>query len=265
MHEENLKRLGLNDVILAGYPGSGSVWLGCLLVSVGIYYLDGYHEILLDNRSQKTKKIEIKRRERLRTYQNRDILHQNFNEPIRVIKTHFECCNALRKEGLKYILLVRDPRDSILSYYYWLKSFTGMTIDFDEFLSKGSGEDTPPPGISWLNYYNSWLPLIKKGRGVIVSFEKMKKDPLVNFTNLLSFLVASRSIAETEEAIARCSFSAMQKDEIIAVEKGLDNQGNGLIMRSGKPQGWKTSLTNKQIDTINNQCGNLYSEFGYNF
>lgn len=53
MNEQNISKIGTNDVIIASYPGAGSTWFGSLFVSLSIFYVEGYHERLLDTKTQK--------------------------------------------------------------------------------------------------------------------------------------------------------------------------------------------------------------------
>jgi hypothetical protein len=53
MNEQNISKIGTNDVIIASYPGAGSTWFVSLFVSLSIFYVEGYHERLLDTKTQK--------------------------------------------------------------------------------------------------------------------------------------------------------------------------------------------------------------------
>lgn len=263
MRPENIEKLGENDIVLAGYPGSGAAWIGCLLVKLGFYYLDGYHEILQNRTSQISTVLPIERRDRLQTYRDRDKLHSGFKEPLRIIKTHLTAEAIGANPHIKVIVLVRDGRDAILSYYHWLKSFSGLTISLDEFITHGIPKSPIQPARAWAEFNEGWLDGTPVPRVHLLRFEDMRSAPETELSELLDFMGASRPLAELQDSIHDCSFTSMQKKESEAIEKSPAQLGAGMIMRRGEIGEWRNALTAQQLALVDSECHGVLARLGY--
>ncbi|HJW24564.1 MAG TPA: sulfotransferase [Rhodocyclaceae bacterium] len=262
MNPENLDKLGPHDVILAGYPGSGAAWIGSLLVKLGVFYVEGYHELLHDQMAQKSTVMPITRRERLPILQGRDRENVAYAEPYRVIKTHLEASQVGQRPFSKVLLLVRDGRDAVLSYYHWLKNFGGLESNLGQFLTHGTKDEPLPPARAWSQFYSSWLTRSADVATHVVRFEDLRNDPMGGLQAIVSFLGASRSDAELEQAIEACSFKAMQQQEAQAVAHSPD-LGQGKIMRRGEVGEWKHALSPGLLKVVEQDAAAMLSDLGY--
>ena len=265
MNPANLDKLGPNDVIMASYPGSGAAWLGCIFVKLGFYYLDGYHEILFDQHSQKSHvNPRLKpHRNRLPVYRDRDKLHPIFREKLRIIKTHMLADHVGNRHHGKTLLLVRDGRDSILSYYNWLKNFAGLERGLEEFLQYGTVNEPIPPAKAWAYFYENWLAATNPQQNHVVRFEDLREDPLMQIKKILCFFAAERSDYDINEAIKSCSFKAMKQSEVDEVSKNANTPGKGLIMRRGEIGEWKRVITPPLLSRVEMDAGLTLARFKY--
>ncbi|MFN0105806.1 MAG: sulfotransferase domain-containing protein [Bryobacteraceae bacterium] len=263
MLPENIRRLGEHDVVLAGYPGSGNAWLGCLFVKLGLFYLDGYHERLHDDVSQRTTILPIARRDRLLTYRDRDKLHATYREPVRIVKTHLHSNGFGDDPRFKTVVLARDGRDAVISYYNWLKSFGGLGDTLGEYLMHGTAEEQVPPSAAWAAFNEGWLDLLPRNRTYLIRFEDMRKDPVLELDGLLKFLGAPRSREELLDAIGECSFATMRNRESEAVENNPDGLGQGMIMRRGEIGEWRSVFSPEEAAFVESQCRDMLLRLGY--
>lgn len=261
MNRENLERLGEHDVVMAGYPGSGAAWLGCVMVNLGLFYLDGYHEILDPSELHTTRVLDINRRDRLPDYRDRDKIHSSFNEKLRIVKTHLPVEEFGKQPKFRSLVLVRDARDSVISYFHWLRNFAGLTAELDEFIDHGHGADSKPPAQEWSDFYRGWLSYLSAESTCLVKFEDMRKAPVDEIQKFCAFLGVSRPIASITRAIHECSYSSMRAKESKAV--GQSSAGEGMIMRRGEVGEWKSVLKGSSLKTIERQAGTVLKRLAY--
>jgi hypothetical protein len=169
--------------------------------------------------------------------------------------------------GKKVILLARDPRDVIVSYYHhksrreplrdfwWFQKkrkethsrFEGTLADFLE--QEIGGFDT------LLRYYAIWEKARHTpGAFLLLRYEDMQADPAAQLRRVLDFIGLSRiSDAEVKEAVEYASFRNMQKIEAgeevksFKLKAGDVSDPNSYKVRRGKVGGYRDELTPEQI------------------
>lgn len=277
MRPENRALLGPHDVILASHPGSGTHWIATLLVELGIFYASGHDELLLDGESQRTggwldalesakqpdgrllrpRLDPVERRRRLPQLAQDGCEVRDYREPLRVILTN-DSALAQRAEH-PVVLLVRDPRDTLLSLYHHLRSFGGLDCDFDRFL-EGNGGAWPPPATSWAVSLSSWVGAVPDARLFPLRFEDARSDPQRWFGALLGFLGVHREPEELQRAIEACSYDAMRRREERGAAGGADA---GRIMRKGQVGEWREVYTQAQLQHFAGSPARVLAHFGY--
>jgi hypothetical protein len=169
--------------------------------------------------------------------------------------------------GKKVILLVRDPRDVIVSYYHhksrreplrdfwWFQKkrkethsrFEGTLADFLDV--EIGGFDT------LLRYYAIWEQARHTPAAfLLLRYEDMQADPEGQLRRVLDFLGLSRiTDAEVKEAVEYASFRNMQKIEAgeevksFKLKAGDVSDPNSYKVRRGKVGGYRDELTPEQI------------------
>ncbi|MDY6864105.1 MAG: sulfotransferase domain-containing protein [Thermodesulfobacteriota bacterium] len=263
MRNENIKLLGSNDVIIANYPGSGSSWFSSLFISLGIFYVTGYDEILLDTHSQKTKLVDNSRRYHVPILKNRDIINPSYREKIRIINTHEMPRKFHNSMTRKVILIVRDGRDSILSTYNYKKNFENLgKISFLEYL-KGNNGSWPEPAMGWAYYNFSWLNTLNKERLHVIQFENCRKQTHKEITAMLTFLGIERTYQEIDYAVNKSSYENMRKLEQESLKKEGKNTETQKFMRKGKLGGWRDIYTEEMLQTFSGLPDKALRKFGY--
>jgi hypothetical protein len=186
--------------------------------------------------------------------------------------------------GKKVILLVRDPRDVIVSYYHhksrreplrdfwWFQKkrkathsrFEGTLADFLE--QDIGGFDT------LLRYYAIWeKERATPGAFLLLRYEDMQADPAGQLRRVLDFIGLSQiTDAEVKEAVEYASFHNMRKIEAgeevksFKLKAGDVNDPNSYKVRRGKVGGYRDELRPEQIARLDaKMAAALPALYGY--
>lgn len=279
MRPENRARLSPQDVVLASHPGSGTSWLGTLLVELGLFYASGHDELLNDEVQQATggwleegpaSRPEVglprptmtrsERAKRLTKLHDRDRREAPYREPLRIVLSN-DSALGWTPPG-RVVLLVRDGRDAVLSLYHHLRSFTGLELDLERFLSGNNGA-FPEPARAWAFSTLSWLGAIPKQRRHLVRFEDARERPVEVFGELLRFLGVERNQAELRAAIEASSYRSMREREDRELTAGGGPLKPARVMRSGTVEGWRGELSAEQSEIFWGLAGRVLDQLGY--
>lgn len=157
----------------------------------------------------------------------------------------------------KIVLLVRDPRDEIVSLYhdhtkrnFWYKG------DISSFIRD------PDWGLKKvLNFMNLWAEEMSKRREdfLLIKYEDMKNDTKKELKKILNFLNIQTSEEIIDEAVKYGSFENMRKIELKGEIKDWrikpvnPNDPNSFKTRKGKIGSHKEELNQEDIDHINKE------------
>lgn len=150
--------------------------------------------------------------------------------------------------GQKVILLVRDPRDALVSRYHQHK----QELSF-ETLEDYIAESTELT--DYIQFYNDWQTHQKAVELLVVRYEDMKSDTPKEIRRVFEFLDLSITSDEMEQAITHASFQNMRKMELkggkevgIGVMAGRDvNNPDSFKVRKGKVGGYRLELPAKLV------------------
>lgn len=122
----------------------------------------------------------------------------------RIIKSHLPCTNAYPK----VLLVVRDPRDVMVSYFHYLKGLQRIP----ENMPVGEVIRSEKYGIdAWVAHTEGWLKRADAGRRVrVYRYEDMLADPLGRLAPMLDILGRPVERATLEEAILRSGKERMK-------------------------------------------------------
>jgi len=188
------KQMRNDDIYLVSYPRSGNTWISFLIINVIILYLDLNIEVNFFNIHTFIPDIHVSRYipERLQ-----------FPPFRRIIKSHSPY-NPFYKT---IFLLVRDPGDVMVSYYYFMKNLGQYQNDISFFIRENKF------GINaWINHSRSWLEKVEPSQGIsIFYYEKFRGDPMRELKRL--FLLMGFNINENilNKAIELSDFDYMKK------------------------------------------------------
>jgi hypothetical protein len=233
-----------DDVFLVSYPKSGNTWLRFLLGNL-IYEnkMDFINMNKLMPDIYASYKHEIDRIKR----------------SPRFIKSH----ESYTPSYPKVIYIYRDPRDVVISYFYWYKKFKkGEYSNFNKFFNDYINGNVAFG--RWNEHVKGWknAALEQPDKVLIISYENLKSDTYKEFYKIINFCELKPSEYEIKKAISLSEFSQMRKLEEVQGEKSYFKNTDLKIkfVRSGKSE-WKEKLSEEQLEIILSEFVNEFPEF----
>lgn len=214
--------LRAEDVLLASFPRSGSTWLRFFLANlVSLHELDGSP---IDFARLNAMLPELGASDLLATWP--------YSSIPRVVKTH-RPHSVLLRVPRRSVLVVRDPRDVMVSYYLYEqgKSRPRFTGAFSGFLH------CPGLGLkAWFRHQRSW-----SSRATLeLRYEALRAAPVEQLRRLLGLLEVAPPTDLVEEAVSRSKLGRVRDVE---QRSGSGHEGRfreGFrFARQGEPGGWR--------------------------
>lgn len=238
-----------NITWLVSYPRSGNTWLRFLLANI-LFPDEDVNHISLDRLIPDIR--EKKQWEKL-----------GVKNPL-FIKSHDVWVDEFAED--KVIYMYRDVRDVALSYYHfsqgeWDIKFKGT---FDDYLEKRFIPGGRYGG--WYGRWDShlifWFDIIKdKVKGVeslFVKYEELWQYPYEEMRKIIEFLkIKVRNATDIQTAIDKSAFSELGK---IRARDGVHLKKMGL---TGRPGGWRETLTETQKELLWKEFGKTMKKLGY--
>ncbi|KAJ7986032.1 hypothetical protein DPEC_G00346610 [Dallia pectoralis] len=235
------------DTLIATYPKSGTTWMQGIVTAI-------------ENRGDPHLSKTVPNWTRapwLEQYYSPGVLEASHGH--RIITTHLPyqlLANALQDSKAKIIYVIRNPRDVVVSYYYFHKmaNFLPDPNSFDEFLDEFL-EGKVSYG-SWFDHVKGWT----SQAGVLanffcISYEEMWLDLQGCMKRISSFLECPLVDEELARSLKQCSFSSMRDNPMVnytQVPNEIMDHSKGHFMRKGKIGDWRNTFTEVQIDHFDN-------------
>jgi hypothetical protein len=225
------------DAYVLSYPGSGRTWLTVLIGKAIIdeFKIEGANPSRLGDLVQLGRgvpRVDVR-------HDGRPQLHRP--DEIERDKSRFA-----RKS---VVLLVRDPRDAIISYYFEASKRRGRFQG-----SAGEFLRHPVGGLdTLLAYYNVWAEnRAVPRRFCLVRYEDLHRDPVAELARVMETIGLAPARASLEAAVGFSSFDNMRKLEAKGFERPeLDRRNPGdtesYKARKGKVGGYREYLSAADI------------------
>jgi hypothetical protein len=161
------------------------------------------------------------------------------------------------------IFMVRDPRDVVVSSYFYKKYHTGEY--------EGSIQDyvyEPRGNIELIvKYMNIWEE-VKPERFLVIRYEDLHTKPLEVLTDIAEFMDFKTSKEIIEQAIEDTSFDNMQAREktgnMASAWFSDGTNPDAMKCRKGKVGEYKDHFKDKELEYLNDKMKSLSPYWGYN-
>jgi hypothetical protein len=239
-----------DDRFLVSYPRSGNTWTRFLIANLlfpdlEVSFLNIDHLI--------PDVININRRELAKIPRPRLIKSHEYFDP----------------RYKKVIYIVRDPRDVVISYYYFLlkQGFIKDSDSLETFVQRFVDGDVDPEFASWNENVLSWVS-IRMGRPgfLLLRYEDLKAKPTHELARAAEFLGIQRSSESLTRAANLSSVERMRELETRDENKWIGTRAKRKdirFVRTALAGGWRSTLSDNDVAKIENAWGPLLKTLGY--
>lgn len=253
-----------NDVIVSTYPKSGTNWtmqIAYQIAWLGQGEFDYIHEVIpWPGSIMKTPVIGL------------DDLSVAQASPtgMRVIKSHEEAEFVPLNANAKYIAVVRDPKDVLVSAYHFENEFflkmVGDRVPLADFIAGFLAKEFIY--ISWASHTAGWWGLRQRPNVIFLFFEEMKNDPHKAIRQIAELMGITLTSGQFNTIAEKSSYAWMKaNDRIFSPPTPPDYQEQGSIsmVRSGKTGEAGNALTAEQRQAIDAFCQEELLALGSDF
>ncbi|XP_015262340.1 PREDICTED: sulfotransferase 6B1-like [Gekko japonicus] len=241
----------MDDIVLAGYPKTGTNWLDHILNNMectAAKYTEEEMKKLMDfeKELEVTPRLEFgdpDKFERMKKLPSR-----------RIIITHLSphsLPSSIFKNKAKILVLIRNPKDTLVSYYHFKNTvgfFPPSTWD-DHFTSFMDGK------VAWGSYFDyvaEWDKYIDEENIIAISYEELQENLNVGLKKIAQFLGFFLNEEEVQNIVDKSTFTAMK-------QKASETHGSfgNIFFRKGTVGDWKSMLSesqNKEMDRKFEEC-----------
>ena len=226
-----------SDVIISSFPKSGRNWLlfllaNCIKQEQGINIHINFHNIHQIIPRHLTAKPTIK------------------NYP-RIIASHKK---YIKQKG-KFIYLIRNPADTLVSYYHFQRHRFKMEVGpFSDFLRSSSGL------YAWKKHVKSW----ENKCFCTVKYEDMKKDTYREIKKVLEIFDKYFSDRVIKKSIYNSSFNKMKEiEKKCGLPYNKQANVNYTFVREGKINKGKKYFTKRDYKFLRYNAKTILEKFNY--
>ena len=237
-----------SDLFIVSYPKSGNTWVRLI---VGEIFFKNVNYNNLDKLLPES-------------YSYKESSYIETKDKFRIFKSHDYFDHRFKK----VIYVVRDPREVIVSSYFFqikigtIKKNYSKRLFFKEFL-KGKFDSNFG---SWEQNVGSWFGS-KKNNIIFVKYEDLISNTKSEINKIAKFLGKSLTKKKLNKIIKKTTFNNLKKEE-----KDVQLNWNSIkknnpdinFFRSGKINSWKNFLTKKENNEIKKKWGTYMKIFNYN-
>lgn len=235
-------------VLVNGSPKSGTTWMLKMIASI-----PGYHDVgNFDGVFEK-----------YHTVQPGDVVHGH-DWYVPELKT------ILLEEGIKVILMIRDPRDQLVSRMFhikrspvhkWHERMKDLSND-EALMMCIEGREGGLPGTDrMIKLAQTWME--GNAEALIIKYEELLADPLGHFKQVLAYLGIPNKADLAETIVERNRFERLSAGKRIWQTRKPGQEKKDSHFRKGITGDWKNYLTEAHIKRFKEVAGEQLIQLGY--
>ena len=239
-----------DDVFLVSYPKSGNTWTRFLVANL-VY---SEKQVDFSNVNDLTPDPEAMSKRRL----------AQVPRP-RIIKSH----QYFDPRYPRVVYIVRDPRDVVLSQYYFDIKRQAIPEKFpiEEFVSHFVRADRDHPYGSWGEHVASWFYVRGTSPSfLLVRYERLQSHGMQELARVAEFLHIPPDPQRLSFALEQSSADRMrelEKQQAHLWSSTRETRKDKPFVRAAKAGGWKTELPQTCVAEMESAWGALMKELGY--
>lgn len=186
------------------------------------------------------------------------------HKPVNLKKEDLSNEKSFYFDSRKVVLLSRDPRDTVVSYFHHAtarkKMFEGNISEFIRSEQWGIEKN--------ITFLNNWAAEIDNPNLLFLRYEDMKTDEIILLKQIIEFIGVPFDNHIAEAAIELSKFDKM-KSQITKGNLASDiltptnSDPNSAKVRKGEVAGYKKELSDKDIVYVNETMKQLNPVYGY--
>eukprot|EP00013_Stygamoeba_regulata_P030021 CAMPEP_0177665268 /NCGR_PEP_ID=MMETSP0447-20121125/20962_1 /TAXON_ID=0 /ORGANISM="Stygamoeba regulata, Strain BSH-02190019" /LENGTH=290 /DNA_ID=CAMNT_0019171347 /DNA_START=77 /DNA_END=949 /DNA_ORIENTATION=- len=221
------------DVFIATYPKSGTTWTQQICRK-----LTNCGHSAEDTLTQAIPWLEV------------DVAVADALPGRRFMKSHTSWEMIRKGEGVKYIYVARNPRDTLVSMFHHSRGFMAFEYDgpfehfFELFLS-GQVESGP-----WADHVLSyWKESLTNSNVLYLFYEEMLDDPAAAVRSIADFIGVDASEETVKSVVENSSFTAMKSDprSNYSWADSRRHQDRPGFFRKGKAGDWTNHMSDEMV------------------
>jgi len=244
-----------DDTFIVSYPKSGNTWMRFLIGN--LIYPEGVDFSNINKKIPDPGDVSKRHLKRL--------------PRPRYIKSHSPYDPRYRK----VILIVRDPRDVVLSEYHFdiKRNVIPESFSMERYVREWMDGRGYHESGSWGANVGSWMAARRNVRAflngqsmLLLRYEDMIDDPNRELARVATFLNIRSDEKRIRNAVERSSADQMrelERKQGHLWSSTRETQQDKPFVRSAKAGGWKTELTEASVAEIESAWGMLMHDVGY--
>jgi hypothetical protein len=245
-----------NIIFIAGLAKSGTTWLTNMFAS-----LDGFDRFIPQ---QWHLSGPTKREESRNLYDLYPGFFEEFKNRLAVIHSHTwgrpSNVEILRASGLKYILTVRDPRDSLISQYWYVRQRPhhwdyrfASSNSLGEYITYQLESREYEQSIDWIR---TWIKNRDADKSIILKYEDVLNDTYSAMRTTIDFMGLKCSDSEVQKIVEANTF-----EKYAGRERGREDTSS--FFRKAIHGEWKEVFSERQRKFYANFGEDVIEFFGY--
>jgi hypothetical protein len=244
------RQIGLSpaDVVLVGYPKSGSTWLRFLIGN------------LLLGRELDFDSV----REALPPVGSHRGAPQVLPGGGRLARTHEPLGTLVRRERLRVVYLVRDGRDVAVSYYHHARRVGHYDGDLDGFLPRFLSGSVDSYGPWHEHALGAAADRDRAGRSMLtVRYEDLRRDTVRELARVAEFLGRDAERPELERVVEANTKERMRAKELASRVLQRQNTDGSSFVRPDRKRTWRDLVSPADAEAFEQVTGAALRAFGY--